>query len=94
MQLADSVLEMHDVLLAGTSAVFVSGAFTEKDAEHTMLHMKHGHVLVEGQFEPVAGRMIGEFEDLADVEVVGNGEAIEFGLLLEQLCGDGVGDVE
>ena len=35
-----------------------------------------------------------KFEDLADVEIVGNGEVVESGVFHQELGGDGVGDVE
>ena len=92
--MANAVLEVDHVLLAGAAAVLVGGAFTQEDAEHAMLHMKHGHVLVKGELEPVAWCRVRKLQNLTDVEVVGDGELIETGLFLEQFGSDGVGDVE
>ena len=56
VKLADAVFQMNDVLFARATAVFVGGAGAEEGAEHAMLHMKHWHVLMEGEFQPVGGR--------------------------------------
>ena len=53
VELADPVAEVDDVFFAGSAAVFVGGAGAEEGAEDAMLHMKHGHVLMEGELEPV-----------------------------------------
>lgn len=57
MELADAVAEVDDVFFAGSAAVFVGGAGAEEGAEDAMLHMKHGHVLVEGEFQPIGWRL-------------------------------------
>jgi hypothetical protein len=59
-----------------------------------VLHVKHGHVLVKGELEPVGWCGGEEFEDLIDVEVVGDGEVVEVGVFHQEAGGDGVGDVE
>ncbi len=94
VELANAVLQVDDMLFAGTPAVFVGGAFTEEDTEHAMLHVKHGHVLVESKFQPVAWRAVGKLKHLANVEVIGDGDLVELGLIFQELGGDGVGDVE
>jgi len=85
---------MNDMGFAGPPAVFVGGAFAEEHAEHTVLHMKHRHVLVEGQFEPIRRRAAQQVEGLSDIEIVGNRESVESGMLHEQAGSDRVGDVE
>ena len=94
VELANAVPEVDDVGLTGAAAVFVGGAAAEEGAENAVLHVKHGHVLVKGKLEPLGRGAVKEFEDLGDVEVVGDGEVVESGAFHQQLGGDGVGDVE
>ena len=42
-----------------------------------MLHVEHGDVLVERDLEPRGRRGLEEIDDLAGVEIVGDGEAFE-----------------
>ena len=52
VELADAVAEVDGVFLARASAVLVGSAGAEEGAEYAVLHVKHRHVLVEGEFEP------------------------------------------
>ena len=94
MQLADAVAQVDGVFFARATAVLVSRAGAEEDAEHAVLHMKHGHVLVEGELQPLGWGFREEVEDLRDVQIVGNSEAVEAGGFAEEFRGEGVGDVE
>ena len=94
VELADPVAQVDGVLLAWTSAVLVGRAVAEEDAKDTVLHVKHRHVLVEGELEPIGRSGAEEVEDLPDVEIVGNSEGVETGVILEEFCRDRVGDVE
>ena len=94
VELADAVAQVDDMGLAGATAVFVGGAAAQERAENAVLHVKHGHVLVERELKPFGGSAVEELENLADVEVVGNGEVVEPGSLYQKFGGDGVGNVE
>ena len=53
---AHAVAQLHVVPVAGPAAVGVVGARGEERAEHAVLHVKHGHVLVDGDLEPLRRR--------------------------------------
>jgi len=53
VELADAIAEVDDVLFARSATVLVGGAAAEEGAEDAVLHMKHGHVLVEGELQPL-----------------------------------------
>ena len=59
-----------------------------------MLHVKHGHVLVQGDFEPVGLGGSEHGVELICIQIVGGGEALEFPAFYEVLGGEVVGDVE
>jgi hypothetical protein len=61
VELADSVAKMDDVFFARTSAVFVGRATAEEGAKHAVLHVKHRHVLVESQLEPLGRSAVQKF---------------------------------
>ena len=50
---AHAVAQFHIVLVTGPATVGVIRAFGKKSAEHTMLHVKHGHVLMDGDLKPL-----------------------------------------
>lgn len=91
---AHAVAEGDAVFFTGATAVGEVGAGGEESGEGAVLHVKHGHVLVEGDLEP--GRVGGgeEGKDLLKVEVVGEGEGFELGFAFEEGGGEVVGDVE
>ena len=80
---ADAVLELDIVGIAGAATISIVGAFGEERAENAVLHVEHGHVLVQGDFEPVRGSAAKKCFDLFGVEIVGNGEALELVFILE-----------
>ena len=94
MQLTDSVAQVNGVLLTRAAAVFVGGSATEEGAEDAVLHMKEGHMLMESELEPLWWGLSKKVENLIDIEIVGDGEPIEGGFVLESLGSDGIGDVE
>ena len=80
--------------VARTTAVAVVFPLGQKRAEHTVLHMKHRHVLVHRDIEPRARRAVEERFELRDIEVVTRRDALE-AVVLEQVLGrERVGDVE
>jgi hypothetical protein len=72
VELADAVAQVDDVFFTGPAAVLVGRALAQERAEHTVLHVKHRHVLVQRELEPVRRRGFQQVHHLADVEVVGN----------------------
>ena len=91
---ADAVAEGDAVGVAGAAAVAVVFALREKRAEDAVLHVKHGHVLVDGDVEPRAGRGLEEGLELGDVEIVAGGDALEAVALQVVPGGERIGDVE
>src|SRR5207247_9226226 len=53
---ADAISQFHVMSITGTSTVGVICAPGKKGAKDTMLHMKHRHVLVDGNFKPIRVR--------------------------------------
>ena len=53
VELADTVAEVDDVSFARATAIFVSGAGAEEGAEDAVLHVKHRHMLVKSELEPL-----------------------------------------
>ncbi len=49
---ADAVAEGDLMVIAGSAAVEEGGARGHEGGEDTVLHMEHGHVLVEDELEP------------------------------------------
>ena len=55
--------------------------------------MKHGDVLVEGEFKPRGWGGVEEFEQLRNIEIIAGSDALEaFGDI--EIGGEGVGDIE
>src|SRR5262245_47533113 len=53
MRSSGGVLQRHYVLLARPSAITIVGAGREETAEHAMLSMKHGQMLVDNCLDTV-----------------------------------------
>ena len=94
VELADAVAEVDGMFFARAAAVFVGRAGAEEGAEHAVLHMEHGHVLVQGELQPCGWGFFQQVENLGDIEIVGDGEAVEVGCFAENFCGQWVGDVQ
>ena len=91
---ADAVAQRDDVGVARAAAVAIVFAGREKRAEDAVLHVKHGHVLVNREVEPRAGCGLEERLELGDVEIVAGGDALEAVALEVVRGGEGIGDVE
>ena len=50
---SDPVAQAHLMFVAGPSAVRVIRAFGKKGAEDAMLHVKHGHMLMDRHLVPL-----------------------------------------
>jgi hypothetical protein len=82
----DTVAKFDFVHVAWASAVGFVGAWGEDGAENTMLHMKHGHVLVDYNFESFWLAGLNKFKELIAIQVVGGGD--ETCTVVQQpLCG-------
>lgn len=74
---ANTVAEVDAVFLAGSAAIRVVGPIGKECRKDAVLHMKHGHVVVQGEFEPLRRCVAEKGEDLGDIEVVGDRESGE-----------------
>ena len=52
MRFSDAVTDGDSVMVAGAAAGEMVFAWGKKSSEDAVFHMKHGDVLVEGEFEP------------------------------------------
>lgn len=91
---ANPVSKSDLVLVAGTPAIPIILAGGKEGAEHAMLHVKHGHVLVERDFEPTGRSGANEVLELIGVEIVTGGNVLQTEFSDEVLRGQRVGDVE
>ena len=62
MSFADSITSGNSMAIAGPTAGEVVFAFRQKSGKDTVFHMKHGDVLVEGEFKPRGWGGVEEFE--------------------------------
>ena len=90
---AAGIEEIDLVLFAGAAAVVEVFAVGEGVGEDAVLHVKHGHVLVEDGFEFRGIEAAEEGGELGPVEVVAGDDAREAGVG-ENFRGEFVGDVE
>ena len=65
-----AIAEVDAVLLAGSTAIGVVRAIRHEGGENTVLHVKHRHVMVDRQLEPIRRRLAEEGEDLVGIEIV------------------------
>ena len=81
------------VTVAGATTGQVVFALGQKSREDTVFHMKHGDVLVEGEFEPSGWSRPKKFKELGDIEIVAGREKLKtFGN--EEIGRKGIGNVE
>ena len=52
MRFADAIADGDSVMVAGTATGEMVFALGQKSGEDAVFHMKHGDVLMEGEFEP------------------------------------------
>ena len=67
---AHAIAQVDSVLFAGATAICVVGALGHEGGENAVLHVKHRHVVVDGELEPLGRGLAKEGEDLVGVEVV------------------------
>ena len=80
---ADAVAELDLVLVAGTAAIGVIRAVGKERAEDAVLHVKHGHVLVNGDFKPVGRGSWSKRFELHEIQIVGGRNPLQAEPLLE-----------
>ena len=74
---SDAVPEVDAVLLTRAAAIGVVRAVGEERREDAVLHVKHRHVVVDRQLEPIRRRLAEKGEDLIGIEIVREGESLE-----------------
>src|SRR5215204_4771413 len=79
----DAVPQMHTVLLARSPAVEMGAALREESREHTVLHVKHRHVLMNRQFEPFGWSHLEKIQHLPGIQIVAKSHTFE--LLLDEV---------
>ena len=62
MRFADAIADGDSVMVAGTATGEMVFALGQKSGEDAVFHMKHGDLLVEGEFEPRGWGGVEEFE--------------------------------
>ncbi len=90
---AGAVAQLDLVALAGAAAVQEGAAGGHEGGKDAVLHVKHGHVLVERELEPGGRAAVEEVQYLLDVQVVTDGELLQAGGL-QELGREGIGHVE
>ena len=77
MRAAALVLELDHVFFAWPAAIAIAGSGGKKAAEHAVLGVKDGQMLIGDRFEFVAPDQPGERGDLRGIQIVGRREARE-----------------
>jgi hypothetical protein len=62
MGFTDSITSGNSMAITRTTAAEVVFAFGQKSGKDAVFHMKHGDVLVEGEFKPRGWGGVEEFE--------------------------------
>lgn len=94
MELPHAVPQLHVVPFTGAAAVLIAGAVRQEGAEHAVLHVEHGHVLVQSQFKPFRRRGAEQVLHLSGVQVIGNGEIIQVPPFLQDGRAVRIGDIQ
>ena len=90
----NSIAEFEVASVTRTPAVRIVRAAGQEGAKYAMLHMKHGHVLVNGNFKPPGRRGLQQRVQLHEVQVVGGGNALQVELAFEIIGRERVRNVE
>jgi hypothetical protein len=56
--------------IAGAAAIRVIGAIAQESAEDAVLHVEHGHVLVNRYLEPASRNTLKELKQLLAIEII------------------------
>ena len=71
MRLAAFIAQRHAMFFARMAAIDVAGAFREEPAEHTMLGVENGQMMIDDRFKRERGDSLGQCGNLFGVEIVG-----------------------
>ena len=72
-----AIPQRDDVLLTGTTAIGVVMPIGQEGAEHTVIHVKQRHVLMQGDLKPSGIHTGGKIQQLLQVEVVAGGHPLQ-----------------
>ena len=89
----DTVAQVNTMGLARTAAVGVILSAGEESREDAVLHVKHRHVLMERELEPLGRSRFEQVEHLSHVQVIADGHAVQ-ALLNEKLGRERIGDIQ
>ena len=89
----DPIAQFDLVPVTGPAAVGVIGSLRKKGAEDTVLHVKHWHVLVEGDLEPRGRSGLQECFQLGKIQIIRSGHALQPETAQEVFGSQGIGDV-
>src|SRR5262245_6493247 len=90
----DAVTQADIVLVAGAATIPVISSIGKKGTKDAMLHVKHGHMLMKGDFEPFGWRGAQQFGQLLGVQVIGSGKAFQAVPSFEVIRAEWIGDVQ
>ena len=91
---AHAVAQAHVMRVARAAAVAIILAAGKKRAEHAMLHVKHRHVLMNGDLEPFRRRGGQQRVELHDIQIVAGGDAFEAEMIFKIVRCDAIRDVQ
>ena len=69
--------------IARPATVMVILAFREERAKHAVLHVKHGHVLVNGHLEPSRRRALNQRLQLREIQIIARGQTFQLEFVYE-----------
>ena len=79
MRLADAVAQVELVVVAGAAAGAVVFSVGQRVGEDAVLHVEHGHVLVDDHFEKCGIDAGEQGAELIPIQIVRRDEALEAG---------------
>ena len=90
---ANPVAQVNTVFFARPPAICMIRAAREKCRKNAMLHVKHGHMVMQREFKPFGRSQADQGENLIDIEVMRNAQALKPAVSKDTCCG-WVGDVQ
>ena len=77
MSQTDPISHFDPVPITWPAAVGVVSSIRQEGRKHTVLHVKHRHMLMQSKFVSIAWRISLQRQDLLKSEVVGDSQAIQ-----------------
>src|ERR1051325_4690227 len=90
----DSIPQFQIMLVAWTPAIAIILATRKECAKHAMLHVKHRHVLMNRNLEPLRRSGLKQRYELLEIQIVTRGHALQSEFVFEVIRGDTVCDVQ